>query len=215
MNKYINYYAVLGLNNTATPKEIKKAYYAISKVIHPDLGGDENDFKTVVDAYKILSVKESKEEYDKKSKFGANYDERLEIYDFEYNNNSKNFDRDKYDEWVKREQLDILVYIDDDFNGSVEYERWVVCKSCNGSGKDIDSKIAIKDENGNIIRYFDASDGCDFCDGTGKWGEDDCFFCRGKGKVNPAECKTCKGERRILGKQKLSGIKVDKNEIIK
>jgi DnaJ-class molecular chaperone len=212
MNKYINYYAVLGLNNQASAKEIKKAYYSISKEVHPDIGGNENDFKSVVDAYKILSNLETKEEYDKKSKFGANYDEKLEIYDFEFNNNAKNFDRDKYDEWIKREQLDILVYIDDAFNGSVEYERCVVCKSCNGSGKDVDGKIVIKDENGNIIRYFDASDGCDFCDGEGKWGEDDCFFCKGKGKVNPAECKTCKGEKRILGKQKLSGIKVDKNE---
>lgn len=206
MNKLINYYAILGLNNQASAKEIKKAYYSISKEVHPDLGGDENVFKSVVDAYKILSNTEKKEEYDKKSKFGSNYDERLEIYDYEFNNNAKNFDKEKYDEWVKREQLDILVYIDDNFNGSVEYERWVVCKSCNGSGKDIDSKIAIKDEKGNVIRYFDASDGCDFCEGTGKWGEDDCFFCRGLGKVNPAECKTCKGEKRILGKQKLSGI---------
>jgi DnaJ-class molecular chaperone len=206
MNKLINYYAILGLNNQASAKEIKKAYYSISKEVHPDLGGDENVFKSVVDAYKILSNGETKEEYDKKSKFGSNYDERLEIYDYEFNNNAKNFDKEKYDEWVKREQLDILVYIDDNFNGSVEYERRVVCKSCNGSGKDIDSKIAIKDEKGNVIRYFDASDGCDFCEGTGKWGEDDCFFCRGLGKVNPAECKTCKGEKRILGKQKLSGI---------
>jgi DnaJ family protein A protein 2 len=211
MNKHKNYYGILGINRASNAKEIKLAYYAMSKENHPDKGGDEDKFKEITEAYKILSNNTSKDEYDKKSKYGANYDELLEIYDYEFNNDAKNYDKDKYEEWKTAEQLNIIVYIDDTFNGSVEYERWVVCKSCNGSGKDLDSKIAIRDEKGNIVRYFDASDGCDFCDGTGKWGELDCLYCRGNGKVNAATCKTCNGDKRVLGKQKLSKIKVDKD----
>ncbi len=163
MNKHKNYYGILGINRASNAKEIKLAYYAMSKENHPDKGGDEDKFKEITEAYKILSNNSSKDEYDKKSKYGANYDELLEIYDYEFNNDAKNYDKDKYEEWKTAEQLNIIVYIDDTFNGSVEYERWVVCKSCNGSGKDLDSKIAIRDEKGNIVRYFDASDGCDFC----------------------------------------------------
>ena len=40
----------------------------------------------------------------------------------------------------------------------------------------------------------------------------DCTFCSGKGKVGLNPCKKCGGERRILGKQKLSGIKLEGDE---
>jgi hypothetical protein len=45
---------------------------------------------------------------------------------------------------------------------NVEFERWVNCKTCDGTGKDLSSKIVIRDVNGNITRTFDADDGCDF-----------------------------------------------------
>jgi hypothetical protein len=41
---------------------------------------------------------------------------------------------------------------------------------------------------------------------------DNCHFCSGKGKVGLTPCKTCKGEKRILGKQKLTGIKLTGKE---
>jgi len=210
MDKYKNYYGILGVNKTATPKEIKTSYYAISMDSHPDKGGDENIFKEITEAYKVLSNKTTKDDYDSKSKFGANYDELLEIYDFEFSNETKNYERDNdmYREWKDKEELTIILHIDETFNGSIEYERYVLCKKCGGCGKDNDSKIAIKDETGKIIKYFDASEGCDFCEGTGKWGELDCLYCFGAGKVNGKDCDTCKGEKRIKGKQKINGIKI-------
>jgi len=208
MDKYKNYYGILGVNRTATPKEIKLAYYAISKEHHPDKGGDEDIFKEITEAYKILSNEELKRTYDIRSKFGAEYDELSEIYDYEYSNDAANYDKKTYEDWKKREQLNIIIYIDNTFNGSVEYERYVMCKACGGCGKDNTSKIAIKDKDGKIIKYFDASDGCDFCEGTGKWGDLDCLYCFGAGKINGKDCGVCKGEKRILGKQKLKGIKI-------
>ena len=216
MDKYINYYNVLGIRKFATAKEIKLAYYKISKESHPDLGGNEEDYKEITEAYKILSNKESKEEYDTKSKFGNNYSEFNEIYDFEFKNDAKNYDRDKYDEFVRRDQLNILVYIDDTFDGNVEYERWVYCKVCNGSGTDNSAKVPVGfSKNIDIdgkLNYLELSDECDFCDGTGKWGEIDCFYCIGTGKINGSKCLSCNGEKRMLGKQKLSGIKIDKDD---
>jgi DnaJ-class molecular chaperone len=40
----------------------------------------------------------------------------------------------------------------------------------------------------------------------------DCNFCGGKGKVGSNDCVVCDGERRILGKQKLKGIRLKKKE---
>jgi DnaJ-class molecular chaperone len=213
MNKLKNYYGILNINNAATAKQIKLAYYAISKENHPDKGGDEDIFKEITEAYKILSNKVSKEEYDKKSKFGANYDETLEIYDFKFSNQTAEYKRDNemYHDWKDKEELTIILYIDDTFNGSIEYERWVLCKKCGGCGKDTESKIQIKGPDGTI-KYFDASEGCDFCDGTGKWGDKDCFFCFGAGKINGKDCDACQGSKRIKGKQKLTGIKMKPND---
>lgn len=212
MDKHKNYYGTIGVSRFANAKEIKLAYYAISKEAHPDKGGDENEFKEIVEAYKILSNKKTKDEYDSHSKYGSNYNEALEIYDYKFKNDAENYSKDQYEEWKTRDQLNIIIYVDDEFDGSVEYERWINCKKCDGCGKDNSGKIAIKDENGNIIKYFDATDGCDFCEGTGKWDEDDCFFCSGAGKINGKNCDVCKGEKRILGKQKLTGIKMKKTD---
>jgi len=48
---------------------------------------------------------------------------------------------------------------------------------------------------------------------TGKsWNGQDCGYCAGKGKVGIHDCKKCLGERRVLRKQKLSGIKLEGDE---
>ena len=48
-------YDVLGVDESATPAEIKKAYRKLSLKHHPDKGGDANLFKEVTRAYEVLS----------------------------------------------------------------------------------------------------------------------------------------------------------------
>lgn len=204
-----NYYGILGLINTADKPSIKKAYYKLSMTHHPDKGGDSLIFSEISESYDILSDDSNKKEYDLKSHFGLDYDESIEL--LKYSSDVK-WDDIKYQDFKKNELLNIIVYVDDTFNGKVEYERWVLCKTCNGSGKDLESKIVIKDGNGNIVKTFDGDDGCDFCEGTGKdWKGNDCGFCFGVGKIGSIDCTKCNGEKRILGKQKLSGIKIPNN----
>lgn len=207
MNTSVNYYAVLGITNNATPKEIKVSYYNLSKTHHPDKGGDEEVFAKIAEAYTILT--DNKEEYDRKSKFGKDYDETLELYDmdvnFDYQKTKEKFDK------AKDEHLDIYVEINEDFNGSIEYERWKVCGSCDGSGKDMSSKIKIMGADGSF-KYFEADDGCDFCEGSGKdWRGNDCSYCRGKGKVGMTPCQKCV-DGRVKGKEKVSGIKLEEGD---
>ena len=208
MNLNKNYYQILEVSNISTEKEIKKAYYKLSFINHPDKGGNAILFSEMTEAYDVLCGEE-RSNYDMKSKFGNNYNEYFEFFDI---NIKVDYDteKDRLEKFKKNEVLDIYIKIDDTFDGTLEYERWVRCKPCDGTGKDMSSKILIKDLEGNILKTFDGEDGCDFCEGTGKFMGFDCSFCSGKGKVGLNPCKTCNGEKRILGKQKLSKIKLNK-----
>lgn len=57
-------YKVLGVQKDANDKEIKKAYYKLSKKHHPDKGGDVNLFRKISEAYEILSDHKKRRIYD-------------------------------------------------------------------------------------------------------------------------------------------------------
>jgi DnaJ-class molecular chaperone len=214
MNLNKNYYGLLEVSNTSTEKQIKKAYYNMAKIFHPDKNNKEVDSKIFADlteAYDIL-CSEQRKDYDMKSKFGNCYNEYYELFETNFD---FSFDdtKDKLEKFKKNEVFNIHLVVDDTFDGKLEYERWVRCKTCDGSGKDLSSKIVIRDVDGNILRTFDSDDGCDFCEGTGKdYNDKECSFCSGHGKIGLTPCKVCKGEKRILGSQKLSGIKLTGDE---
>jgi DnaJ homolog subfamily A member 2 len=65
-------YETLEVEKTASQKEIKKSYFRLSKVHHPDKGGDEHKFKEINAAYEILSDPEKREKYDKYGLEGVN-----------------------------------------------------------------------------------------------------------------------------------------------
>ena len=149
MNFNKNYYAILGVNHQSNEKEIKKTYYKLSFTHHPDKGGDEYIFSEITEAYDILMDGNIRDEYDKKSRFGKYYNELEELFkvniDFDYEKENH-----KYEDFKKNAVLNIICNIDDKFDGTIEYERWVICKSCKGTGKDLKSKFVIKDEFGTL-----------------------------------------------------------------
>ncbi len=198
-----NYYLLLGVNHKSTDKEIKLSYYDKSKSMHPDRGGDQEEFKKISEAYKILSSKELRVEYDKKSKFGSEYEELWDLLTFEFSNLNKVYDKDGLDKFKKNEILDIVYNIDDKFNGNIEYERWITCKTCTGSGG-VEGRFAIKDATGKVITNLQTGDECDFCEGSGKqlWDAQDCSYCNGKGKFSSVACHACNGQKRVLFKER-------------
>ena len=69
-----NYYQILGVDNVATDAQLKDAYRALAKKYHPDVRAtgdsdvdhdpDVEKFRDVVEAYQVLSVKESRAAFD-------------------------------------------------------------------------------------------------------------------------------------------------------
>jgi len=62
-----DFYAVLGVEPTASAKEITRAYRKLARELHPDTrtgGGSDDRFKQVTAAYEVLSDPAKREEYD-------------------------------------------------------------------------------------------------------------------------------------------------------
>lgn len=59
-----DYYKILGVAETASAEEIKKAYRSLAMKHHPDRGGDQTRFKDISAAYDTLSDAHKRSEYD-------------------------------------------------------------------------------------------------------------------------------------------------------
>lgn len=205
----LNLYAVIGLENTSDDKAIKRAYNKLMLVHHPDKGGDVSVFEEIKTAYDVLSDTDLREEYDKKSKFGNQWNEKNTILDLDRPNVDVVKIRNGMAQWKSDNLLNIVVKMPvSEFTGKITYDRYAVCKKCSGSGTDLNAKVHIRDEKGKIVRTFESAYGCDCCEGTGKMFDGNlCWMCKGQGKISMVPCKKCNGAMRTLGKQTVRGIK--------
>ena len=61
----MNLYKIIGVKKNATRDQIKNAYRDKARELHPDKGGDNEEFGIIAKAYHVLSDKENRERYDR------------------------------------------------------------------------------------------------------------------------------------------------------
>jgi DnaJ-class molecular chaperone with C-terminal Zn finger domain len=69
---FVDYYKLLGIDKTATPKDIKSAYRKLARKYHPDLNPNDKDakkkFQEINEANEVLSDPEKRKKYDQYGK---------------------------------------------------------------------------------------------------------------------------------------------------
>ena len=77
---FIDYYKILGLNKSASDKDIKKSYRKLARKYHPDLNPDDKaaqeKFQQINEANEVLSDPEKRKKYDE---YGENWKHAEEI----------------------------------------------------------------------------------------------------------------------------------------
>ena len=190
-----NYYAILGVEPTASPEEIKKAYRQSAMKHHPDRNqGDasaEQNFKEAQEAYETLSDPEKRKNYDnpgQRTQGTAAYQASTGFH-FDFNTffdffggtdvNEKNFHKNLDIE------IEVSLTLEESVSGvlkQVVIDRCEICKECQGLGSS-----QFKD--------------CGECGGKGRLGvrhgpmmiPTRCNACGGFGKIGMVNCAGCSG----------------------
>jgi curved DNA-binding protein len=96
---FVDYYKLLGLDKTATSKDIKSAYRKLARKFHPDLNPNDKDakkkFQEINEANEVLSDPEKRKKYDQYGKDWQHSDqfEKQQQYQQQYQQQSSGSDR--------------------------------------------------------------------------------------------------------------------------
>lgn len=180
-----NYFEILGVSESASDDEIKKAYRKLSKQYHPDVNPEGAEkFKEIAEAYDILSNPDKRANHlnAQNNPFaGSQFEEFFK--DMFQNGGGRSRPRKVPDKILK---VDVTVI--ESFNGvkkQINYQRDMACDHCNGSGGD---RVA-----------------CNGCGGTGAITQvfgsgffqqqvrSACPQCQGKGYNLARFCTNCSG----------------------
>ena len=215
-----NYYEILGVTQSASFDDIKRAFRVKAKACHPDYHPEDPDaekkFKEINEAYEVLKVEQNRAAYDRyghdafvngmnggQSGFGQGFGG----FDFGGSGFENIFDevfnafgggrRRSGPQTARGDELRYNLEIDlaEAYRGlkkNIQVENYVKCEKCDGQG-------------GKNLTT------CSTCNGRGhvqtRQGffvmETECPVCHGRGKVVKDPCPDCKGTGRIRKKRTL------------
>jgi len=208
-------YEILGITQSATVEEVKKAYKKMAIKHHPDKGGDEATFKEITKAYEILSDENKRKLYDEggeeavESGGGMGGGDAHDIFSAFFGGGGRRRQQGP----KKGEDLvhPIQLTLENLYNGKtvkLALTRSVICTTCTGSGS--------KNPNANTT--------CEGCDGNGikivtrqiapgivQQMQARCGTCEGSGTTIKAKdrCTACQGKKTVQEKKVLE-VPVDK-----
>jgi molecular chaperone DnaJ len=208
-----DYYEVLEITRGASDDEIKRAFRALARELHPDVSDApdaEDRFKEVVEAYEVLSNSERRELYDRFGHEGLRSGGFVPTFDLGNLSDlfSAFFGDDLFGVGARRArrgadagaEIEIeLVQAARGVTREVPFEVAVACDACKGSGAEPGTSPVE----------------CSACGGSGRlqrvsrsvFGEfvrtQGCPRCNGSGRVIESPCKKCRGAGRMLDERRL------------
>ena len=218
-----DYYEILGIEKSATPEEIKKAYRSLAKKYHPDVSTEpkevaEAKFKEISEAYEVLSDPEKRQLYDQYGHDAVNQqfgEGGFQWSDFTRSDDISDIFGDLFGggsgrrsggQSSARRGENIMSRLDLTFEEAafgcdkeISVPRIENCVACNGTGS----------ADGNI-------ETCSKCRGTGQerviqnfmgmqmQSTTTCSQCGGRGKIIKTPCNTCKGKGKVRRTNKVS-----------
>lgn len=180
------YYDILGVSETSTQDEIKKAYRKLAVEHHPDKGGNEEKFKKISEAYDTIGDDTKRNDYDNRRKnpfFGSNgggnpFQDFGDIFGA--------FGQRK--RGVPDKVIDINISVIESYLGSdktITYMRNHACGSCSGKGGERIKCVVCNGQGFSQVTM-----------GTGFFAQilrQPCNTCRGEGEMLKSRCSTCHG----------------------
>jgi len=189
-----DYYKILGIEKEASVGEMKTAFRSLSKKHHPDVGGDEEKFKEINEAYSVLSDPQKKQEYDNPGFSGGLGGAPFGFNPFEhfggFSNRRSNTNaprRGSSIELIKEIPLHIFI-LGGDIKIQLSYND--PCKECGGNGATKTEQCSNCGGSGMIVgvqsiqgMHIQTSRPCPKCEGSGQISIEDCTICEGTGKI--------------------------------
>lgn len=203
-----DHYRTLGVDRKATARTISKAYKRLARKFHPDVNpGDkaaEERFKSISEAYGVLSDPGKRQEYDaygghsgagpRWSSAGttgeAGFGGLGDIFAQMFNQSGVRAGGTRGPARGGHIEAALRISFMDAVRGvtaPVRSQRQATCSSCSGSG----------------TRPGSRAEACGTCSGTGQWGggrrvifagQMACQACAGTGRVQPRNCRDCGGQ---------------------
>ena len=200
-----NLYTILGVSETASADELKRAYRKKAMEYHPDRhGGDKQKeamFKKLNEAYQILSDDAKRARYDQfwtvddagAGFSGAGFSDLGDIFESFFGGGFGGSRRKQTGIAGEDIQITLDIAFEEIFEGTkktIEFTKMQACDGCDGSGakkgttpKECDTcggQGQVRQRAQSIFWYTERVGVCPTCDGSGKVITDPCDICHGK-----------------------------------